>query len=98
MTALRVRRRTVRCWDFDVRFTSVCVGAGDGIRTRDINLGKVALYQLSYSRELLSILSHPCKSVKLTASRTLEQPLCQMFQFQVSTSQVADLNGINRRL
>ena len=26
-------------------------GAGDGIRTRDINLGKVALYQLSYSRE-----------------------------------------------
>jgi hypothetical protein len=27
-----------------------CVGAGDGIRTRDINLGKVALYQLSYSR------------------------------------------------
>jgi hypothetical protein len=25
-------------------------GAGDGIRTRDINLGKVALYQLSYSR------------------------------------------------
>ena len=25
-------------------------GAGDGVRTRDINLGKVALYQLSYSR------------------------------------------------
>src|SRR3954469_9002758 len=25
-------------------------GAGDGIGTRDINLGKVALYQLSYSR------------------------------------------------
>ena len=29
----------------------ICLlGAGDGIRTRDINLGKVALYQLSYSR------------------------------------------------
>jgi hypothetical protein len=27
-------------------------GAGDGIRTRDINLGKVALYQLSYSRSV----------------------------------------------
>jgi hypothetical protein len=27
-------------------------GAGDGIRTRDINLGKVALYQLSYSRPI----------------------------------------------
>ena len=25
--------------------------AGNGIRTRDINLGKVALYQLSYSRK-----------------------------------------------
>ena len=29
-------------------------GAGDGIRTRDIDLGKVALYQLSYSRMLQS--------------------------------------------
>src|SRR5580698_8338328 len=26
------------------------IGAGDGIRTRDIDLAKVALYQLSYSR------------------------------------------------
>ncbi len=26
-------------------------GAGDGTRTRDLNLGKVALYQLSYSRK-----------------------------------------------
>ena len=26
------------------------VGAGDGIRTRDPHLGKVMLYQLSYSR------------------------------------------------
>lgn len=25
--------------------------AGDGVRTRDIQLGKLALYQLSYSRE-----------------------------------------------
>jgi hypothetical protein len=44
------RRRTVRCWDLYVRFIRVEIGAGDGIRTRDINLGKVALYQLSYSR------------------------------------------------
>ena len=28
-------------------------GAGDGIRTHDINLGKVALYQLSYARTLI---------------------------------------------
>jgi hypothetical protein len=28
-------------------------GAGNETRTRDLNLGKVALYQLSYSRRLL---------------------------------------------
>ncbi len=28
------------------------IGAGNEIRTRDLNLGKVALYQLSYSRKL----------------------------------------------
>ena len=27
-----------------------CVGAGEETRTLDINLGKVALYQLSYAR------------------------------------------------
>ena len=27
------------------------IGAGNEARTRDLNLGKVALYQLSYSRE-----------------------------------------------
>ena len=38
--------------------------AGNGIRTRDINLGKVALYQLSYSRiGIANITNHPflCK-------------------------------------
>ena len=33
---------------FDIE-VSVC-GARNGVRTRDLNLGKVALYQLSYSR------------------------------------------------
>ena len=32
------------------------LGAGNGARTRDLNLGKVALYQLSYSRIHISIL------------------------------------------
>ena len=32
-------------------------GAGDESRTRDLNLGKVALYQLSYSRTKSSILT-----------------------------------------
>jgi hypothetical protein len=31
-------------------------GAGNGTRTRDINLGKVALYQLSYSRPQINIM------------------------------------------
>ncbi len=37
-------------------------GAGDRIRTGDIDLGKVALYQLSYSREAT------CSSPEATAS------------------------------
>ena len=39
-------------------------GAGDRIRTGDIDLGKVALYQLSYSR-IKSILSVSIGRVKL---------------------------------
>ena len=31
---------------------TVLYGAGDGIRTRDPNLGKVVLYQLSYTRSV----------------------------------------------
>jgi hypothetical protein len=27
------------------------IGAGNGVRTRDLKLGKLALYQLSYARE-----------------------------------------------
>jgi hypothetical protein len=34
-----------RCWHFFLN-----IGAGNEARTRDLNLGKVALYQLSYSR------------------------------------------------
>ena len=34
--------------DFGFRFS---FGAGDGARTHDLDLGKVALYQLSYARK-----------------------------------------------
>jgi hypothetical protein len=37
-------------WSSRLFIDRILDGAGDGIRTRDINLGKVALYQLSYSR------------------------------------------------
>ncbi|CAN0622448.1 protein of unknown function [Burkholderia multivorans] len=36
-----------------------CNGAGDESRTRDLNLGKVALYQLSYSRITLLLAPRP---------------------------------------
>ena len=53
-------------------------GAGEESRTLDLNLGKVALYQLSYSRKCLLCflllfcfcrrLASPCQTVQLTAS------------------------------
>ena len=50
-----------------------CVfGAGDRVRTGDIDLGKVALYQLSYSRsEAYSTFCNDIvvKSIHLTATR-----------------------------
>src|SRR5471032_1806175 len=36
------------------------LGAGDEARTRDLNLGKVALYQLSYSRILPTTFASLC--------------------------------------
>ncbi|SIT49128.1 conserved hypothetical protein [Paraburkholderia ribeironis] len=46
-------------------------GAGDEARTRDLNLGKVALYQLSYSRVVL------LTAALLTATTLLLPPLLQ---------------------
>ena len=45
------------------------VGAGDGIRTRDIDLGKVALYQLSYSRSIKSIIVNRWRSCQTICNR-----------------------------
>jgi hypothetical protein len=39
-------------------------GAGNEIRTRDLNLGKVALYQLSYSRIFFRLQPKANTSVK----------------------------------
>ena len=35
-------------------------GAGNEVRTRDLNLGKVALYQLSYTRIKTRVLRSSC--------------------------------------
>ena len=71
----------------------VC-GAGDESRTRDLNLGKVALYQLSYSRMdllnnvLLSLLQHP-------TGKTLLQNLERETSLELATSTLARLRSTN---
>lgn len=47
-------------------------GAGEGVRTLDINLGKVALYQLSYARTEVCLLPGPrvvARGCDITATR-----------------------------
>jgi hypothetical protein len=44
------------------RISGTRESAGDETRTRDIDLGKVALYQLSYSRSASRILASPFRS------------------------------------
>jgi hypothetical protein len=46
-------------------------GAGDRIRTGDINLGKVALYQLSYSRMPFLVFSLPDSGAVKSGSGTI---------------------------
>ena len=62
ITALLPRQKQFRCVPAIMpavppnkkgSLASPLTGAGDESRTRDLNLGKVALYQLSYSRVLL---------------------------------------------
>ena len=57
-------------------------GAGDGIRTRDIDLGKVALYQLSYSRarQVRFTFSPLAGAIVKSGLRTLKQVMTPMFQ------------------
>ena len=61
-----------------VRLETRGYGAGDRIRTGDINLGKVALYQLSYSRTLPEkqhiIVAPPGSIVKSAALSLIRQP------------------------
>jgi hypothetical protein len=46
-----------------------CLRAGNGTRTRDPNLGKVVLYQLSYSREDRNIPVEKWVNKRITAVR-----------------------------
>jgi hypothetical protein len=50
--------------------------AGDGIRTRDPQLGKLMLYQLSYTRWQAGQDSNPQPAVLETAALPIELPAC----------------------
>jgi hypothetical protein len=53
---------------------SLIVGAGEESRTLDLNLGKVALYQLSYSRNEEYYYSVPKLPVNLTFLENRAEP------------------------
>ena len=42
-------------------------GAGNRVRTGDLNLGKVALYQLSYSRGNLCLFTYLAKEARIVS-------------------------------
>ena len=62
---MRIGRSWKRGW-IPVQCELVRTGAGDGIRTRDIDLGKVALYQLSYSRAKKSLRHSPTTLLQMS--------------------------------
>jgi hypothetical protein len=67
-------------------------GAGDEARTRDLNLGKVALYQLSYSRiELLHIALHFLLRQTTRCFKNLERET----RLELATSTLARLRSTN---
>ena len=53
MRRYKKRQQTANKTKTTATRTVVCFGAENGARTRDLNLGKVALYQLSYFRKTL---------------------------------------------
>ena len=64
------------------------LGAGNESRTRDLNLGKVALYQLSYSRVKLSVLLALQIDGAGNESRTRDLNLGKVALYQLSYSRI----------
>ena len=56
-------------------------GAGNEVRTRDLNLGKVALYQLSYSRIRGAIV---CTAPGLSSGHVYLPPPCPFITGQAA--------------
>ena len=74
------------------------IGAGDESRTRDLNLGKVALYQLSYSRvQLLLPWQRCCRSDDLHKLRHITGCIYleRETSLELATSTLARLRSTN---
>jgi hypothetical protein len=67
-------------------------GAGDEARTRDLNLGKVALYQLSYSRIALL---HNALPFYFFAKQRVASNLERETRLELATSTLARLRSTN---
>ncbi|SPC13192.1 hypothetical protein CO2235_180090 [Cupriavidus oxalaticus] len=67
------------------------IGAGDESRTRDLNLGKVALYQLSYSRVQLFAASPAGCHARCRTFDNLERET----SLELATSTLARLRSTN---
>jgi hypothetical protein len=87
------------------RIAPAWTGAGEESRTLDLNLGKVALYQLSYSRISLRrykkrILHHhhikPANSGAGEESRTLDLNLGKVALYQLSYSRFVSFDAMRR--
>ena len=70
-------------------------GAGDEARTRDLNLGKVALYQLSYSRMVLLYNVLLLRYFFTTPHKTPLQNLERETRLELATSTLARLRSTN---
>jgi hypothetical protein len=74
-------------------YNNICLyGAGEEARTLDLNLGKVALYQLSYSRIGASISTTPLPTSAFYGAgeeaRTLDLNLGKVALYQLSYSRI----------
>jgi hypothetical protein len=78
---------------------SPLTGAGDESRTRDLNLGKVALYQLSYSRMILQRYYADFRCLAALANKRRQHRKLQNLEretsLELATSTLARLRSTN---
>ena len=60
-------RRKNHYANWELKYTTKVIGAGNETRTRDFHLGKVVLYQLSYSRFAVALCNAPVTRASILA-------------------------------